>query len=812
MDRREDAAMSTDASPSGNVNRLGVMGGCAAMALLFLSAASLSQAETRGYAIQLVHTATSPTAQDCPKGGNGGNFDIQKRILMSRGYTDAQATDFITKAGEGGAGNPQQAQKGPRFNFAKRGTIDGKPVDVSDFPLSEPDPQIETVQGHYAYGFNLTGQPTASSFEDPETHEMVENQMWRVLGCFTVYQVKLPVIPYNEGIAWDTAEDAMPAWLLSVSGPDLSKDGDVTVTFDRSFDIAVRNTHGGILSGSSYTVDPDPRNHSVFKGHLKDGVLTIEPGDFSMQGESQFYAVLRFKQTHLRLKMEPDGTLQGFIGGYQPWQDYYRYLAIRGEGTGQVDMPGVYYAMKRLADGVPDPATGQNTAISAAYYIEAVPAFVTPAAKVVAAVTPSARSSEHPKAPTTPEGITVVEVMRELSASQPQYLWDRPGDADGRTLLTSDKDAAGSSSCLDACAQEFPPLLASRGAKAFGDWSLIARADGAHQWAYQSHALYTWSKEKDPGQVATNVALTETANLKLAENAVKAGSLLPPAGWQVARFNPAASLALPDGLDARMVSSAQGVALTDVNGMTLYVFDGDARQDGQSCATNGCRDLWQPVAAPALAMAHGDFSVVARSDGSKQWAYRKHPLYLYSGDTLPGDARGSSVDKHWSVAQVYENFRPQGVGIATLNGYGDTLTLNGMTLYGGYPFEKRWGGRNLRGTFTNIYFKGKQLGSAACVDESCLQTWRPFLASADAKANGFWEPVQRPDGTRQWAYKGYALYTYAGDKVPGDHSGQAIYDFAKTEGTPAELKRTMFFDDFGRAAGGAGVYWNIAKP
>lgn len=203
--------------------------------------------------------------------------------------------------------------------------------------------------------------------------------MWRVLGCFAVYQVKHPVIPYNEAIAGDTAEDDMPAWLLSISGDDLSKDGDVTVTFDRSLDIAMRNTHGVLLSGSSYVIDTDPRSHSVFKGHIKDGVLTVEPADFAMQGESQFYAVLRFKQTHLRLQIKPDGTLAGLLGGYQPWLDYYYYLAVRSEGTAQVDVPGTYYAMKRLADGLPDPTSGQNTAISAAYYLEAVPAFLTSA-------------------------------------------------------------------------------------------------------------------------------------------------------------------------------------------------------------------------------------------------------------------------------------------------------------------------------------------------------------------------------------------------------------------------------------------------
>jgi hypothetical protein len=260
----------------------------------------------------------------------------------------------------------------------RRGHINGQAVDVLTFPASAPDPHVETVQGSFAYGFNLDGKIQPGSFEDPETHDKgIDNQMWRALGCYDVYAVRRPIIPYNESIAWDTAMDSMPAWLLSVSGEDLSKDGEVTVTFDRALNIVMRDARGAVLPGSSYTIDADPRSHSVFKGRIDNQVLSIEPGDFSMQGESQFYAVLRFSHAQVRLKMHPGGKLSGLIGGYQPWMDYYYYLAIRGEDTGQVDMPGVFYAMKRLADADPDPVSGQNRAISAAYYIEAAPVFLT---------------------------------------------------------------------------------------------------------------------------------------------------------------------------------------------------------------------------------------------------------------------------------------------------------------------------------------------------------------------------------------------------------------------------------------------------
>jgi hypothetical protein len=37
---------------------------------------------------------------------------------------------------------------------------------------------------------------------------------------------------------------------------------------------------------------------------------------------------------------------------------------------------GIYHAMRRVADGHPDPQTGACTSISAAIHFEAVPAFV----------------------------------------------------------------------------------------------------------------------------------------------------------------------------------------------------------------------------------------------------------------------------------------------------------------------------------------------------------------------------------------------------------------------------------------------------
>ncbi len=72
-------------------------------------------------------------------------------------------------------------------------------------------------------------------------------------------------------------------------------------------------------------------------------------------------------------------------------------------------------------------------------------------------------------------------------------------NASGMTLYTFDKDTAGKSACNGACAKIWPPFLSASDASASGDWSLITRADGSRQWAYMGKPLYTWVKDKKPG-------------------------------------------------------------------------------------------------------------------------------------------------------------------------------------------------------------------------------------------------------------------------------------------------------------------------
>ena len=92
--------------------------------------------------------------------------------------------------------------------------------------------------------------------------------------------------------------------------------------------------------------------------------------------------------------------------------------------------------------------------------------------------------------------------------------------------------------------------------------------------------------------------------------------------------------------------------VTPTNNLTLYVWAGDSA--GMSNCTGNCAAAWPPFMAAAGATASGSFTIITRSDGSKQWAYKNAPLYNFSGDSAAGQANGDGSNAFgalWSVAR-----------------------------------------------------------------------------------------------------------------------------------------------------------------
>ena len=82
------------------------------------------------------------------------------------------------------------------------------------------------------------------------------------------------------------------------------------------------------------------------------------------------------------------------------------------------------------------------------------------------------------------------------------------------------------------------------------------------------------------------------------------------------------------------------------SGQRLYTHDTD--RPGRSACSIGCALAWPPVVAPPGAVGVGDWTVVLRPDGSRQWALKGKPVYTRFHDA-PDQPSGDGLFGTWRV-------------------------------------------------------------------------------------------------------------------------------------------------------------------
>lgn len=101
------------------------------------------------------------------------------------------------------------------------------------------------------------------------------------------------------------------------------------------------------------------------------------------------------------------------------------------------------------------------------------------------------------------------------------------------------------------------------------------------------------------------------------------------------------------------VNNTLGTYLVNQTGFALYYSINDDPGNGTSSCYGNCAEIWPPFYAENLTVARGlkaaDFSMINRTNGLKQIAFKGWPLYFYTQDTKPNDVYGQSVDEVWSV-------------------------------------------------------------------------------------------------------------------------------------------------------------------
>ncbi|WP_207283819.1 hypothetical protein [Pseudomonas sp. FW300-N2F2] len=111
-----------------------------------------------------------------------------------------------------------------------------------------------------------------------------------------------------------------------------------------------------------------------------------------------------------------------------------------------------------------------------------------------------------------------------------------------------------------------------------------------------------------------------------------------------------AALALPTWAFAAEPAMEKDGMFTDHKGMTLYTFAKDT--GGKSMCNDKCAANWPPLKAESDDKSTGEWTVINRDDGTKQWAYDGKPLYTFVMDKKAGDMTGDGkMDGAWKVAK-----------------------------------------------------------------------------------------------------------------------------------------------------------------
>jgi hypothetical protein len=258
-------------------------------------------------------------------------------------------------------------------------------IDTYINPFTAPDAGMQQVTGRIAEGFDLDGKTNTGGFTGPGGERGIDNAFYRAWGCIMSYR-GTPYHAYLSQRANDKMLDGLYTFVIRVSGnADPMNDDHVTVELAYSPDHVVKDPMGNVVRDVSFRI-VKTEQYTRLKGRIRNGVLETEQADVHIPafswGETSRGDAL-FQKGRVRLVMNGDGGLSGLVGGYRDWRDVYgrdTFNVPSGGATRETyyheNQISMYYALKRNADGVPDPKTGRNTAISAAYRFTARPAFV----------------------------------------------------------------------------------------------------------------------------------------------------------------------------------------------------------------------------------------------------------------------------------------------------------------------------------------------------------------------------------------------------------------------------------------------------
>jgi hypothetical protein len=321
---------------------------------------------------------TTDPGSDCPKGANPDNN--YEKILVTP-FRSAAEVHAITRPVSETGRDPIPLMDSA---LAHRGFR----ADIETYinPFAAPDPGFQQVTGRIAEGFDLDNNPKTGGFTSPDGRRGVDNAFYRVMGCHLSYRGE-PFKAYLSNRGNDKMLDGLYTMVVRISGnQDPMNDRDARVEIGYSPDPVVKDPMGNVVGDYSFRLAKSAQ-YTMLKARIRNGVVETETAEELRIPAFAWYETNRgealFRKGRVRLVLNPDGGLSGLLGGYRDFRDVYAKDTFNIPSGGQSrettyyqNQIGYFYALRRNADGLPDPKTGQNTAISTAYRFIARPAFV----------------------------------------------------------------------------------------------------------------------------------------------------------------------------------------------------------------------------------------------------------------------------------------------------------------------------------------------------------------------------------------------------------------------------------------------------
>lgn len=347
--------------------------------------APASSGKTKAFVVTWFAVAHDVSADQCPV-LNTKPSEADYYALMSTEDATRERTAMASKSAAVSYENEQMAFRGPnKLNACMLPGIVRDPGNAS--------PQTKLARGLDLDGDDGRGVPPAGvckhkNYESTDGRTGIDNQLFSVQGCMAGHQGhKGFLMQYRN----EQRRNGLLSMLVVISGIDDERhDDSVEVTLLYSKDPMAKNASGTqILADYSFRVTNNIEYTHYFtrlRGRIVNGVVVTDPVG-QLQINPGIDPEHTLYQARMRVEFMPDGAMKAVVGGYQDWG---KIMALNGTSNSEnlygFQCPAMYGALKRAADGLKDPVTGECNGISSAYDIEGVPAFIPPAQyKVLAA-------------------------------------------------------------------------------------------------------------------------------------------------------------------------------------------------------------------------------------------------------------------------------------------------------------------------------------------------------------------------------------------------------------------------------------------